>query len=420
MDANKFLLMGNGPIVNRGCEAIVLGIGKIIEREFGPSRFLLASFAQDRQEDLPGNIMPIALDFKRPRWSRAWWRYQASKIGLTREEISSFVKPLHGRLEGIMAAFSIGGDGYSIDWGHYIVDRLIYMDKYVKSLGIPAIIWGASIGPFTQEPQFETEMKDHFKTLDLIIVREPHSLSYLRELGVEENVCMHPDPAFVLNAAPCDLGGELAQVLQAPCLGVNLSMLLAKYVTVGDVGKWEELAVSMVRALLHDTGMPLIMIPHVFGVRISEKMDDKVFMKRIRERLKAHERKRVWVIEGEMNSENLKWVIGKLEALVSMRMHAAIAALTSYIPCLSIAYSRKAWGLYEMVFSKAEWVIDARTLSPSMLSAQTIAMLDKKERIIDSLERNIPSLQESALSAAKRIRSTLSEKGWQGGKLEEH
>ena len=68
----KFMLTGNGPVTNRGCEAIVLGTQKILEREFGAIDFLLASFAQDQQTTLPGNVHPVALDYQRPRWSSAW------------------------------------------------------------------------------------------------------------------------------------------------------------------------------------------------------------------------------------------------------------------------------------------------------------------------------------------------------------
>ena len=50
-----FVLVGNGPVTNRGCQAIVLGTRLILQREFGDSDFLLASFARDSANSLPGN-----------------------------------------------------------------------------------------------------------------------------------------------------------------------------------------------------------------------------------------------------------------------------------------------------------------------------------------------------------------------------
>ena len=32
------------------------------------------------------------------------------------------------------------------------------MDEFLKSLGVPVIAWGASVGPFSREPEFERMM----------------------------------------------------------------------------------------------------------------------------------------------------------------------------------------------------------------------------------------------------------------------
>lgn len=406
--AKEFLLAGNGPLANRGCEAIVLGIRKIIEKEFGPTDFLLASFADDSQATLPRNIHPVALDYLRSRWTRAWWRHQAVKLGLARDDISAFLRPLLGKLDDICASFSIGGDGYAIDYGHYIVDRLVYMDKYMKALEIPVIIWGASIGPFAEEPHFEAMMRDHLVDLDLIIVREPLSLSYLREIGIDKNVCMYPDPAFVIDAVPIELECKMMELLEEPCIGVNLSMLLARYATGGDIMKWEEKATSIIQALLSNTDMPIIMIPHVFGDQISGKMDDLSFMKSLYGELKAHEKERVGILQGDINCENLKWVISRLQALISVRMHAAIASLSSCVPCISIAYSRKTWGLNELVFSNAEWVLEASDLNPRNVCELTADLLDNRGELVGVLSKNMPDIKKDAYDAVERIGSIIS------------
>lgn len=193
---SKFALLGNGPLSNRGCEAIVLGTINILEHQFGPSNFLLASFADDSHERLPKEIETISLPYRLNRWSKLWWQYRFARLFGRPENQSGFLKQLEGHLDDVQAAFSIGGDGYAIDYGHTIVDRLLIMDDYVYSKEIPLIIWGASIGPFDKEPEFERKIVHHFSKVDLIVVREPISLEYLNRLGLKDNVYLAPDPAF--------------------------------------------------------------------------------------------------------------------------------------------------------------------------------------------------------------------------------
>ena len=128
----RFVLTGNGPLTNRGCEAIVLGTRALLQREFGAARFLLASFARDSPSDVPADVEPLALAWTRPRWSRAWWRYQTRRAMRLAEDRSEFLRPLVGRIDDCAAAFSVGGDGYAVDYGHDVVDRLLIMDRYVR------------------------------------------------------------------------------------------------------------------------------------------------------------------------------------------------------------------------------------------------------------------------------------------------
>jgi coenzyme F420-reducing hydrogenase beta subunit/polysaccharide pyruvyl transferase WcaK-like protein len=409
---NYFALTGNGPVTNRGCEAIVLGTKYILEQEFGAIDIWLASFANDRPDDLPNNVHPIALAHERSRWSKAWWQYQVNRLAGRRENKAGFLDPLRGGLPDVKAALSVGGDGYSIDFGHFIVDRLVIMDDYLKSRGIPVIVWGASVGPFEREPEFEKAMVAHFAELDLIVVREPRSFNYLRKLGLGANLRLAPDPAFALPAASIELPDAITSILEDGCLGLNFSPLLARYVTGGDISQWRECAAACAEELLRETGLPILLIPHVTMASSTPAMDDAIFLRSVLELLNSRQRlsgseRRVALLPPGLNSQQLKWVISKTRAFIGARAHATMAALSSGVPCLSLAYSRKAWGINELVFGHTDWVLSPVNLTPGNLSARTRELITRQHDVRSELAATLPELSSAALSVAHDLRHLL-------------
>ena len=403
----KFALLGNGPITNRGCEAIVLSTIRILEQEFGKAEFLLASFAKDSADSLPGNVYPVSLPYLTPRWSKAWWEYRINQFLRRPENVTGVLRPLKGNLGNVAAALSIGGDGYAIDYGHLIVDRLMVMDKYVQSLGIPSIIWGASIGPFDQEPEFESRIAQHFADLDLIVVREPVSLAYLRELGVSGNVCLAPDPAFTLASTPCALPERVQDILAQQCIGLNLSPLLAKYTTNNDFARWITLASEILSSLLEELGLPVLLIPHVTSQENNVFMDDELFLARVLQSMPSKYRQQIEILPGNLNSENLKWVIGQTMLFVGARTHSTIAALSSCIPCLSLAYSRKAWGINELVFGHCDWVLSPKDLCPERLCERVTVLKRNSNQVRLYLSNKMPELITEAFAAGRRVKEIV-------------
>jgi polysaccharide pyruvyl transferase WcaK-like protein len=404
---SKFALVGNGPLSNRGCEAIVYSSIDIIKNEFGDSEFLLASFANDSSEKLPNEITSIELPFRLDRWSSLWWQYRFRKLLGLSEDLSYFLRKFQGRISDISAVFSIGGDGYSIDYGHTIIDRLIIMNDFFHSNGIPIIIWGASIGPFGKEPEFEQKIALHLSKIDLIVVRESISLEYLHQLGIRDNVCLACDPAFVLEPKPCQLNEKIEQMLRDQCIGLNLSPLLAKYATNGSLENWTNLSVKIVRRLLAEIDLSILLIPHATFANLSPLMDDEYFLRGVYNMLTESERKKVALLPRNLSSQNLKWIISQTSLFIGARTHATIAALSSYVPCISIAYSRKAWGINEMIFGHRDWVYSSENLDANELTAQVKKLLNSSKQIRMYLNKTIPSQVNEIYKTTERIRKFI-------------
>ncbi len=101
-------------------------------------------------------------------------------------------------LKDVDAVFSIGGDIYTLrPTANYSMSFPKFGDAALKR-GIPYVLWGASVGPFTENPKAEKEYTKHLKRLSLITARESATVEYLRSLGIIDNVISCADPAYVV------------------------------------------------------------------------------------------------------------------------------------------------------------------------------------------------------------------------------
>lgn len=406
---HQFALVGNGPMANRGCEAISVATRMMLEQEFGACRFLLAGFDKDSDYQLPANVRRVHLPYDRPRWSEGWWKYRARRLVKRPDDVSDVLGPLKGQISGLDAVLSVGGDGYSIDFGHQIIDRLVCLDKYFLSRGIPTVIWGASIGPFTYEPEFEQLMVDHLRRIDLIMVRELESFQYLVGLGVTGNVQFAPDPAFTLAAERPSLSEPIEEAIAGECVGLNLSPVLAKYTAGGDLASWIGQAVELTEHLAAAVDLPLLLVPHVCGRNAAAHIDDWSLMDSVQRRLQPSLQQRVLLLPPSLTCQQLKWVIKQTQVFVGARTHATIAALSSMVPCISLAYSRKAWGINKMVFGHTEWVLPPESLGPKLLSDRVKSLLRDRDVTRRQLTSVVPGIVQSAYGATTRLRAAISQ-----------
>jgi polysaccharide pyruvyl transferase WcaK-like protein len=385
-----------------------MGTCNILNNEFGACDYLLASFAKDQPDQLPQNVVPLELNFDRSRWSKPWWAHQARKVMGRKDSRDEVVRTLKPQLHGYDAMFSIGGDNYAIDYGFEIIDRLIALNTCAKEMNIPVIIWGASIGPFNRDKVFEQWFALHLSQIDLIVVREPESQHYLHSLGIERNVVLAPDPAFAVEPIkPCSIAAEIEEIISQDFIGLNLSPVLSKYVTGGDLKKWRANATQIVTGLLEQFKEPILLIPHVASPTGDPRMDDWIFLESVRKQLPVQLQVRVAIASTKLSCEQLKWLISRAEIFIGARTHATIAAFSTGVPCISVAYSRKAWGINGLIFGHHNWVEPAKDISAKKLAERVYKLRLEKEIVRTQLTQNASLMKTQALEAAHHVAQIL-------------
>jgi len=304
-------------------------------------------------------------------------------------------------LDDAAAVLSVGGDNYSLDYG---VPRLFTgLDDIVLEKKKPLAIWGASVGPFDTMPEYEDYMSRHLREIPGIFARESVTIDYLKGIGVTENVYPVADPAFLMDPVKPE-GIEDVLPLDEEAIGLNLSPLMAKYVTGGDLKAWASKAASIIEGVTKTTEMPVYLIPHV----TNPTSNDHEFMQWALSLIKDRNGN-ITLVSPEYNAAETKWIISRMAFFAGARTHSTIAALSSGIPTLSFAYSIKAQGINQDIFGHTDYCMEPTDLGAEAVGSRVTSMLDESAAIRRDLAGRIPGVQRAALSAGMGLKHLIGE-----------
>ena len=404
MDRDRpiFILAGNGPYDNRGCEAIVRGTTKILRNYFQDPLFLCVSALKkselERQlkiENDPGIIhkkMNIDKYFgKKSLLQRIIFKFdKRKKKYLLCEEMLPY-------LNDSVAVLSVGGDNYSLDYG---IPRLFTdLDDVVLEKKKPLILWGASVGPFDKLPEYERYMCDHLRTITGIFARESVTVDYLSKKGITDNVNQVADPAFLMDPVKPQEDSK-SLTIEDGAIGINLSPLMANYVTGGDIPQWEQIAANLISTIAKETSRPIYLIPHV----TIPASNDFAFLEKVLNLTDTQINPEIHLISTDYNAAETKWIISQMTLFAGARTHSTIAALSSYIPTLSFAYSIKAKGINRDIFGHENYCLSPDQLTPEVVTTRIESMLTSQDLIKMELEEKIPLIQKKAMNAGKYLK----------------
>lgn len=408
-----FILAGNSPYTNRGCEAYTRGTVKIIRKYFSDPVFLchsrFHSYKQfkkqcmDEKDDAITHLYSYVMS-RESIFSNLIkpenWLYAYRSIIKSQKLKYSVYHEIIPHMDRALAILSIGGDNYSLDYG--IPTLYIDLDNIVIEKKKPIIIWGASVGPFNNNPNFEKNTSVHLRKVNGIFARESVTIDYLKSIGVVNNVFHTADPAFLLDSEKPN-GVDNYLPIDGEAIGINLSPLMANYVTNGNYEQWVRKAASIIEDIYLKYEMPLYLIPHV----TMPSPSDYEFMRRALSRIKKANRE-IILVPPKFNAAETKWIISKMKIFAGARFHSTVDSFSSCVPTLSFAYSSKAWGINRDIYGHSNYCISPNILDTEHITNCMDTMLNHASSIKIDLNRIIPTINDKAMSAGAFLKEIIS------------
>lgn len=257
----------------------------------------------------------------------------------------------------------LSGDMLTEDYGPHVAYSHFLPIVTALAMDKPVILCAQSIGPFALMKQLARYV---LRRTALITAREPVTVEYLREIGIQNShVILTTDVAFLLEPAKDDtvddvFSKEGIDLAGRKILGISFSNLVHSHFRKRNPhasnSMFHELFAGILDTISERYGLQILFVPHVTGPRSSA--DDRVFAEQISSQMQTN----AVAIKGDYTPDILKGIISRCQLYMGSRMHANIAAMSSGIPTLAIAYSHKTAGIMQLL-GQDEYVCEIATLN---------------------------------------------------------
>lgn len=233
-----------------------------------------------------------------------------------------------------------GGDGFSDIYGTTIFKNRLDGINFAMVHRLPLVILPQTIGPFT-EKECLCQATDILKYASNVYVRDECFTKELDGMGVEYELTN--DLSFYMKPETWDISIDTDNAV-----GVNVSGLAwdNKFHTLaGQFDNYQLLMKSVVK-LFQKKQKTVYLISHSYNYQNPELYNDD--LKAARELYNSLEDKNnVVLIDKDLISPQVKYVISRMSFFVGTRMHANFAAIFSKVPLFGLAYSYKFKGAFE-------------------------------------------------------------------------
>ncbi|HET6780590.1 MAG TPA: polysaccharide pyruvyl transferase CsaB [bacterium] len=225
------------------------------------------------------------------------------------------------------------------------------------------------------------------RTLDRVHVisfRDEDSQRLAHEIGVRRPSQLVADPVFALDPAPFERAAHLLEGLPRPRFGLVLRPVAGiQYV---------EHVVDAVRSTVQHTGGSVVAL--VFHRRY-----DLAITRHIAEALQSR-------VISDLAPSEMMAVVGALDVLAGVRLHALIAAVAAGVAPVGLSYDPKVESLFRKV--GAGYLMPVAGLQPEPLKQALLAAWEGGEALRPQLLAAAARLREEALRATDLAASLLS------------
>jgi len=276
-----------------------------------------------------------------------------------------------------------------------------------KLLGRRVAMYSQAMGPFKSR-WVRLSARLFLQRANLIVVRGEITKDYLREIGIEKQVYVHADSAFLLQPASAERVDEImfnesfSKEEDALLVGISVNArIYERCDPLGSENTYVALMAQITDYLAEKTGAKVVFIPYEISTR---GYDDKSIAREIYEIVEN--KRSIKLIENEYSAEEAKALIGNLDLFIGCRFHSVVASTSVLVPTIAIAWSHKYYETMKML-GQEKYVCHFREISLSHLTRLIEDMLKNREQIKKDLKARVKKAKHSALESAKLIKNLL-------------
>ena len=251
---------------------------------------------------------------------------------------------------------------------------------------------GQALGPFNGIIN-KNLAKLFLPKIKLILARGEYSYKNLRSIGLSTNLVQSTDYAFSLKVKLDTINNDKLSIVEDFLLkaGKNKVIGICPSIVVGknfSNDKYEQIVADFINDyLINKRGYKVVLIPHSVRMNTTKTHNnDLPLSNKIYDKLSIYGKQNCFFLNSEYSSQELRYVIGKLDFFIASRFHSMISSLAMKIPTIVIGWSHK----YEEVlkeFRLEKFAFDYKLLDMAFL-INRFEYLEENEKSIKELMNN--------------------------------
>jgi colanic acid/amylovoran biosynthesis protein len=415
----RFLLFGAPLSNNFGGPSLAISIMKCLRRSFPDAEFRFMGHAPEGDPE-QARRYEERYGIKRVRPVRARTMYQGLMSSITSAGISRCLgtsrqgttseNPFLNQIFEADVVMDIRGisqtDFFSSVLTH-INENLVLTAAAL--VGKPSVKFTQDMGPFMIWANRKAAQL-FLKRYNLIMARGIIVKELLREIGIETNVVVRPDTAFILDPAPEE---TVSMIMEAeglnrrPLVGVAISRQIDQRTLNGrphaSPSPYTHVMAEMVAHLRNRLRAHVVFFPNEISAKPGG-YDDVFVAQKVLEQLCATDG--VSILRTNYDAEVLKGLIGRCDLLIASRYHAAIAALSQSVPTFVVGWGFKYDQLMEL---SGQWeFIAGHTRTPrGSLLAKIDLLWERRAEVRSELAARMPLIARAVFSSGELIKKLL-------------
>ncbi|WP_415184226.1 polysaccharide pyruvyl transferase family protein [Phaeovulum sp.] len=349
----------------------------------------------------------VSVEFVILGWTDADTPYfERDNVHIVGLRLKDFIKPRSGLFSQIRRCdlvLDIGaGDSFADIYGLKRFGTVLASKVLTLLARRPLVLSPQTIGPF-KRPWVRRLALGVMNRATVVAARDDLSVAFLRDLGFRGKIIAASDVALRLPYAPA------AKPQDGPVrIGLNVSGLLfsggyTRDNMFGLRSPYPEVIRALLTRLTAQPGIEVHLVPHVISERFAVEDDHRTNM------ALAKEFPSVILAPKFSDPIAAKGYISGLDFFAGGRMHACIAAFSSGVPVLPMAYSRKFAGLFGAIGYTP--LVDCTTDNTEQIVAAFGEALTRRQAIADEMAQCLArglmrlDLYETALVDQLRVAS---------------
>lgn len=258
--------------------------------------------------------------------------------------------------------------------------------KIAQSMNVNTMVYAQGIGPLNKSFNINLTKKI-FNKVDAITVRDDTSYNDLIEMGVDKKrIQVTADPALLLDSITKE---ETKQIFSESGIDTNIPII---GIAIRPWHSWYERQLkaftSVVYQLAKKYNMQIVLIPFQLSSDLWMSREAEVCFK-----TRPESDVRITVLERQLTPKEMMGIIGSIDMIIGMRLHALIMAAAQNVPSVGIAYDPKVKHFSDLAgFPYINSVTELQNVENNLLTFESIvSSLESKRK---NLENNIPKLRE--------------------------